>query len=158
VMSYETWKRDYAGDPAVVGGTFWVNTKAVTVAGIAPKNFFGDRLTSTPPDFYLPINSMEELANVPYPHDQWAHWLYMIGRVKPGVSQAALQQKVSALMQQLDEPGSDFKGDKGRALLAKVHITLTPGGAGILQMRDDSSSALHLLMWMTGLVLLIACA
>ena len=36
VMSYATWQRDYAGDPSVVGSTFWVNTKPVTIAGIAP--------------------------------------------------------------------------------------------------------------------------
>ena len=66
VMSYETWKRDYAGDPAVVGSTFWVNTKAVTIAGIAPEGFYGDRLASTPPDFYLPIETMPGLA-------KWSH-------------------------------------------------------------------------------------
>ena len=55
VMSYETWQHDYAGDASVVGSTFWVNTKPVTVVGIAPEGFYGDRLSSTPPDFYLPI-------------------------------------------------------------------------------------------------------
>ena len=53
------------GDPAVVGSTFWVNTKPVTIAGIAPQGFYGDRLSSTPPDFYLPIESMPVLANAP---------------------------------------------------------------------------------------------
>ena len=55
---------------SVVGSTFWVNTKPVTVVGIAPKGFFGDRLSSTPPEFYLPIESMPLLANVPYVHDR----------------------------------------------------------------------------------------
>ena len=86
VMSYETWQRDYAGDPSVVGSTFWINTKAVTIAGIAPQGYFGDRLSSTPPDFYLPIETMPVLANVPYVHDPSQLWLYMVGRVKPGVS------------------------------------------------------------------------
>lgn len=40
VMSYQTWKNDCAGDGSVVGSTFWVNTKAVTIAGIAPGIFF----------------------------------------------------------------------------------------------------------------------
>ena len=39
VMSYETWQRDYAGDASVIGSTFWVNTKPVTVVGIAPEGF-----------------------------------------------------------------------------------------------------------------------
>ena len=86
VMSFQTWQHDYAGDPAVVGSTFWVNTKAVTVVGIAPEGFFGDRVTSTPPDYYLPIETMETLANAPYVNEPRANWLYLVGRVKPGLT------------------------------------------------------------------------
>jgi hypothetical protein len=43
VMSYEAWQNDYAGDAAVVGSTFWVNTKPVTIVGVAPRGFYGDR-------------------------------------------------------------------------------------------------------------------
>jgi len=42
--------------------------------------------------------------------------------------------------------------------LAKVHVVLTPGGAGIQQLQEQYSSHLHLLMWIASLVLLIACA
>src|SRR4051794_3741768 len=66
VMSYDTWMHQYAGDPTVVGSTFRVNTQPVTIIGIAPKDYFGDRLTSTPPDYYLPVESMTVLLNVPY--------------------------------------------------------------------------------------------
>jgi hypothetical protein len=63
VMSYQTWKNRYGGDPSLLGRTFWINTKAVTIVGIAPKGFFGDRLSSTPPDFYLPRETMPVLLN-----------------------------------------------------------------------------------------------
>ncbi len=62
-MSYDIWQNNYAGDPSVVGSTFWINTKPVTITGIAPKGFYGDRLSSAPPDFYLPIESMPVLTN-----------------------------------------------------------------------------------------------
>lgn len=55
VMSYSIWKNVYSGDDSVVGSTFWMNTKPVTVIGVAPEGFYGDRMSSTPPDFYLPI-------------------------------------------------------------------------------------------------------
>ena len=74
-MSYAAWQRHYNGDPAVIGSTFWINTKAVTITGIAPEGFYGDRLSSTPPDFYLPIESMPVIANVPYVHDPDEQWL-----------------------------------------------------------------------------------
>ncbi len=98
VMSYAAWQHSYAGESSVIGSTFWINTKPVTIVGIAPPGFYGDRLSSDPPDFYLPIESMPVLANVAYVHNPDIQWLYMIGRVKPGVSVAALQQKVSALV------------------------------------------------------------
>ena len=158
VMSYEAWQHDYAGDTSVVGSTFWINTKAVTVAGIAPRGFFGDRLSSTPPDFYLPIESMPVLTNVSYVHDPNQDWLYMVGRIHPGVSIPALQAKVSALVRQSFADTKRFVDSENKALLPKVHVVLTPGGAGIQNMQEQYGSNLRLLMWISGAVLLIACA
>ena len=150
VMSYATWQRDYAGDPSVVGSTFWINTKAVTIAGIAPEGFFGDRLSSTPPDFYLPIETMPVLANVPYVHDPNQLWLYMVGRVKPGVSLPALQEKVSALVRQALADTRTFANAGKQAAAAEGAVVLTPGGGGIQDMQEQYGSNLHLLMWISG--------
>jgi predicted permease len=158
VMSFETWQHDFAGDSSVIGSTFWVNTKAVTVVGIAPKGFYGDRLSSTPPDFYLPIETMPVLANAPYVHDPDTNWLYIIGRVKPGVAILPLQEKLSARLRQAFAESKLFSSERDKVLLAKTHVVLTPGGAGIHNMQEQYSSDLHLLMWVSGLVLLIACA
>jgi predicted permease len=158
VMSYQTWQRDHAGDASVIGSTFWVNTKPVTVVGIAPEGFYGDRMSATPPDFYLPIEEMPILANAPYVHDRETRWLYMIGRVKPAVDMGSLQEKMSVLLRQAFSQRPDYSSEQGRTLLAKVHVVLTPGGAGIQEMQAQYSSQLHLLMWVAGLVLLIACA
>jgi len=157
-VSYQTWQHDYAGDASVIGSTFWVNTKPVTIVGITPKGFYGDRLSSTPPDFYLPIESMPVLANVPYVNDPDADWLYIIGRLKPGVAPIALQQKLSALLKQIFAPSKLFSTENDKTLLAKAHVVLTPGGEGIQDMQEQYGSHLHLLMWISGLVLLISCA
>jgi macrolide transport system ATP-binding/permease protein len=158
VMSYQTWQHDYAGEVTVIGSTFWVNTKPVTVVGIAPEGFYGDRMSSTPPDFYLPIESMDVLANAPYVHDPRVQWLYIVGRIRPGVPMKPLQEKVSTVLRQTLAPNKDYSSENGKALLAKVHVVLVPGGAGIQAMQKQYSSQLHLLMWIAGLVLLIACA
>ena len=158
VMSYDTWQHEFAGDVSVVGSTFWINTKAVTVVGIAPRGFYGDRLTSTPPDYYLPIETMTVLASVPYVHDIETSWIYMVGRVKPGTAMGPLQEKVNAVLRQAYAGRKDFTTQHGKTLLAKAHVTLTPGGAGISNMQEQYGDHLHLLMWIAGLVLLIACA
>jgi macrolide transport system ATP-binding/permease protein len=158
VMSYAAWQRDYLGSAAVVGSTFWVNTKPVTVVGIAPRGFYGDRLSSNPPDFYLPIETMPVLAEALYVNDPNAQWLYLVGRMKPGVSTIQLQQKVSALVKQSFAETKMFSAGPGKAQLAKVHVVLTPGGGGIQDVQEQYASNLHLLMAISALVLLIACA
>lgn len=158
VMSYDTWVHDYAADPSVIGSTFWINTKPVTIIGVAPKGYFGDRLSSTPPNFYLPLESMAVLFNVPYLHDPEVDWAYIVGRVKPGVALPALQSKISALVHQQFSTFKMFNTDRGKVFLSRTHVVLTPGGAGIQQLQNQYTSQLHLLMWISALVLLVACA
>ena len=98
----QTWKSVYNGDDSVVGSTFWVNTNAVTVAGIKPERFSGDCMSSTPPDFYLPIESMVDAGgSAKYVHDPEQKWLDIIGRVKPGTALGPLQEKLSARLKQV---------------------------------------------------------
>jgi macrolide transport system ATP-binding/permease protein len=158
VMSYDMWQNNYAGDPSIVGSTFWINTRAVTITGVAPKGFYGDRLSSTPPDFYLPIESMPVLTSSTFVHEPGMRWLYIIGRLKPGVAMAPLQAKITGLVRQSFTTTTAFSGERGKRALAKAHVVLSPGGAGIQDMQDSYASKLKLLMWISGLVLLIACA
>ncbi len=98
VMSYDAWQEDYAGDPTVVGSVFFINTKPATIIGVAPKGFYGDRIATNPPKYFLPMNSMDAVIGAPYFTDPDTQWAYIIGRVKPGTSVAALQAKASALL------------------------------------------------------------
>jgi macrolide transport system ATP-binding/permease protein len=158
VMSYEAWLRNYSGDRSVVGSTFWINTKPVTIVGIAPQGFYGDRLSTAPPEFYLPIETAPALAGAQYVHDPNQNWLYIVGRINPGVEIAPLQVKVTGLLRQALATSSFFSSQQGNALLSKVHVVLTPAGTGIQSMQVRYGTQLNLLMCIAGLVLLIACA
>jgi len=154
VMSFATWKNVYGENDSVVGGTFWMNTKPVTVIGVAPEGFYGDRMSSTPPDFYLPIATMPDEMGGKGMRDPTQNWLDLIGRVKPGVAVVPLQQKLSAELKRIYAPDPHFSA----ADIAKVHLVLTAGGAGTQSMQENYASNLKLLMWIAGLVLMIACA
>ena len=158
VMSYDMWMHDYDGDPTVVGSTFRMNTQPVTIIGIAPKDYYGDRLTSTPPGFYLPLESMAVVLGVPYVHEPEVTWAYVVGRVKPGVQLAGLQAKISTLLRQQISTFKDAQTDRGKVFLARTHVVLTPGGGGIQNLQTAYRSDLHLLTWIAALVLLVACA
>ncbi len=154
VMSYATWKDVYRGDDSVVGSTFWMITKAVTVVGVAPEGFFGDRMSSTPPDFYLPIATMPDEAGGKSMRDPTQNWLDIIGRVKPGTALVPLQEKLSAQLKRVQAGDPEFSA----ADIAKTHLVLTPGGVGTQSMQKEYASNLKLLLWISALVLLIACA
>lgn len=158
VMSYSTWTSQYHADPTIIGSTFRVNTQPVTIVGIAPRGFYGDRLLVTPPAFYLPIQTMPAIANAPYVRKSDMQWLYIIGRVKPGVSLPALQQKVTSLLRHQLAATRQYSGPDGQTRLARTRVVLTPGGAGIQAMQQQYDSQLALLMWISAIVLLIACA
>jgi macrolide transport system ATP-binding/permease protein len=158
VMSYDAWAEDYASDPSVVGSAFYVNTKPVTIIGVAPKGFYGDRIDTNPPKYYLPMNAMDALIGAPYFNDPDTQWAYIIGRVKPGTSFPALQAKASALLKQQFASLKTFSDQRAQKVLPHTHVVLSPGGGGIQNMQDGYKDHLKLLQWIAALVLLVACA
>ncbi len=159
VMSYATWQADYSSNPDIVGHALTLQEHAVTVVGIAPPGFYGDRISTSPPAFYVPLNlepMIEGSSSVLMAPT--TNWLYLIGRVKPGVAIGALQAQLTAnLRNWLATQPANLKNG-GAATIAKQQITLVRGGGGIQQMQKDESSGLYLLMAISALVLLVACA
>ena len=158
VMSYDAWQQDYAGDPSVIGSSFYINTKPATIIGVAPKGFYGDRIDTNPPKYFLPMNAMDPIIGAPYFNDPDTQWAYIIGRVKPGTSIPALQAKASALLKQEYAPLKTFTDQRAQKVLPHTHVVLTPGGGGIQNMQDGYKDQLKLLQWIAALVLLVACA
>ena len=158
VMSYDAWQQDYAGDPSVVGSAFYINTKPATIIGVAPKGFYGDRIDTNPPKYFLPMNSMDEVSGAPYFTDPDVQWAYIIGRVKPGTSLPTLQAKASTLLKQQFATLKTFSDQRAQKALPLTHVVLTPGGGGIQNMQDGYKDHLRLLLWIAALVLLVACA
>jgi macrolide transport system ATP-binding/permease protein len=158
VMSYQAWQRDYAGDPSVIGSTFFMNTHPLTVIGVTPETFYGDRMSERPPDFFLPISQEPGLGIYGVRNKPDLCWLYLIGRVKPGTAMGPLQAMVSALLRQSLSQLPAYQSEHGKEHLAKARIVLTPGGVGVAKMQHNAANGLYLLMGLSGLVLLIACA
>jgi macrolide transport system ATP-binding/permease protein len=158
VMSYDAWQQDYAGDPSVVGSAFYINTKPATIIGVAPKGFYGDRIDTNPPKYFLPMNSMDGVIGAPYFTDPDSQWAYIIGRVKPGTSLPVLQAKASVLLKQQFAPLKTFTDQRAKQVISHTHVVLTPGGGGIQNMQEGYKDHLRLLQWIAALVLLVACA
>ena len=159
VMSYQAWQSEYGGDPSLVGSTLYIQSQPVTIVGIAPPGFFGDRIRQSPPALWIPlaiepvIDGENSLLHVPD-----SNWLYALGRVKPGVSIGPLQAKMSNSLRVWMGTRQEYTRNGGSTIIPKQHVVITPGGAGIQNLQQETGKGLYLLMTISGLVLLVACA
>jgi predicted permease len=159
VMSFRTWQEKFGGDRSVVGAGFVINAQPVTIVGIAPPGFFGDRVQSNPNAFWLPlaIEPVIEPANSLL-NDPALDWLDLIGRIKPGADTKSMEAQMQVELRQfLMSPESKVE-DRSKPLIAKQTLHFSPGGGGVQRLRDEYQDGLHLLMWISAFVLLIACA
>jgi len=159
VMSFRTWQEKFGADHSVVGAGFVVNGQPFTIVGIAPPGFFGDRVQSNPPAFYLPL-AVEPLmvgAGSIY-EDAALDWLDLIGRVKPGTDTKPIEAQMQVQLRQfLLSPISKVE-ERDKPLVVKQTLHFSHGGNGVQMMRDEYQDGLRLLMWISAFVLLIACA
>ncbi len=159
VMSYEAWQSEYGGDPLLVGSTLYVEGVPVTVAGIAPSEFFGDRIKSRPPALWIPlalepqVDRGRSVLNIPS-----SSWLYAVGRLKPGVSLGPLQEKLSNSLRVWMATQEEYAQNGRSVLIPRQHVVIAPAGGGIQILQQRTSKGIYLLMTLSGLLLLIACA
>lgn len=159
VLSYEAWQGEYASDPSIVGATIFIQTKPFTVIGIAPPGFFGDRVSDRPPDFWMTIEMEPYVRGASsILHHASSNWLYALGRVRPGTNIGALQAKLSVALRQWLATQPIYTEDGGSSVIPKQHVVIVPGGGGIQSMQIQTGAGLKLLMVLSTVVLLIACA
>lgn len=160
VMSYRTWQRRYAADESLIGKALIVNGNPMTLIGVAPPGFFGERLESDPPDFWLPLSYEPTLDGQGGLLNQPLAFLYVLGRLNPGAQPAQVQAQLTAeLRSYLATPGNVYSslGDISKRI-PKQEIHLAPGGSGIQQMKYTYEKGLYLLMAASTVLLIIACA
>jgi len=147
VISDEFWKRYLDANPGVLSVPLFVNGEAFTIVGVTPPDFAG-RLRGD--GIWLPY-SWEPAVTRGRPAfaDPATAWLWVDGRLKPGVPVDAVVAELNVLMRQQD--------------------TLTPGRTSAVSVnngalihepavRPVAMFVLPLVLGSVGLVLLIACA
>ncbi|HET9177655.1 MAG TPA: ABC transporter permease [Terriglobia bacterium] len=158
IASYSWWNRRFSRDPSIVGKTITFRSTVYTIIGVTPPEFFGTEVGESP-DLWIPL-SMEKQVSPGWNglDDKWFESLYILGRLKPGVSAAQAEANVNLLARQIWQgfAGSVLTKDQQQRL-ERAHIPLTPMARGLSHLRLDFSLPLQVLMVVVGLVLLIAC-
>ena len=160
VISYSFWQREFGGDVQVIGRPVSLDGHTFPVIGVTPASFFGlevgHRYDVAIPICADPLFAEDGKGRIPM---RQAWWLTMMGRLKPGWTTerttAYLRALSSAIMQATLPTG--YLPDTAKGYLNNK-LEATPAGTGISGLRRQYETPLSLMLAITGLVLLIACA
>jgi putative ABC transport system permease protein len=159
VLSDQYWKRRFGADPAVLGQQISISGVPFEIVGVTPPEFFGAEV-GTAPKLYVPVmmqpRVMPMTVNLLDRPNVFSTWLRVLGRLKPGITpgQAAARLDALARVPETDwRPRNKFTGD-----VEDVRLVVMSAATGLSELRRQFSQPLLILLGVTGLVLLIACA
>ncbi|MGH9940494.1 MAG: ABC transporter permease, partial [Blastocatellia bacterium] len=149
VISHGMWLNRFGGDPSVLGKEIRLNGKAFTIIGVAPEEFQGV-VAGHPNEMWIPMmmlrlgyrgcDALTDFGCTP---------LGFIGRLAPDRTLENAQAELTALSSQLAAASPEDR-DRG--------VRLSPALGVRTQDRAGLRYQMRLMMTMTGLLLLIACA
>src|SRR5579864_3564057 len=151
VLSYSAWQREFNADPVIVGKTVRLNGNLLTVIGVAPRNFFG-LMRGLSPGLWLPA-SMDPTLHLGDPiQDRGSQWLFVTGRLKPGVSAAQARAELKAIANRLALQYPKSNKDRNAEILPASQVKIMPEVDTALYITS------YVVLAFVGLILLIACA
>ncbi|MEM7352034.1 MAG: ABC transporter permease, partial [Acidobacteriota bacterium] len=137
VLGHDLWQRRWGGDSGILGQTVTLGRTAFEVVGIMPEDFRPpEALGQRNAEVWIPLALLDEATR----NDRINHFLYGVGRLRPGVSLATAQADLTALSAraaeeypELDEPGFGLVS-LHRETVGRIDQTLLPlfGAVGLL--------------------------
>jgi predicted permease len=159
VISYGLWQSEFGGRDSAIGRSVTVQDHSFQIVGVTPPGFWGLEVGRIF-DVALPICSLETIQSVNasfHRRDVW--WLTVMGRLKTGWTLDRASAYLGGISRGLMEATSPV-GYPSSALQEYLNFQMAAyravNGMGPLRTRFDAP--LWILLCITGLVLLIACA
>jgi predicted permease len=149
ILSHAFWRQEFGGDPRIIGKAIMLNGHSFTVVGVAPASF-SDLETIMHADCWTPITMQKAISpGMDLLGQRMGYWIFVVGRLKPGVTRSEAQANMSVLAHQLAL--AHRESNKG------WDATVSPLTGIDLGMRGSVVAFASLLMVLAGLVVLIAC-
>ena len=141
VLTYDFWRRQFAGAPSVVGRTLTLDGDPYEVLGVMPRDFRypGERV-----DVYVPYSTITDEM---IPRLRQVHILAVVGRLKPGVSIERGRSEMAAITRRLSMQYPDNKAWSAAAVEPLRDMMVGSARTGLL-----------VLLGAVACVLLLACA
>jgi putative ABC transport system permease protein len=150
LISDGLWKRRFASDSNVIGRAITIDEIPHTVVGVMPKGFdfpaHSDLWVLGRDRGAVPTSLISQVPNNDWAHERDAHFIRVIGRLKPGVTLSQSQSDIAALARRAEQ---DYP--KTNAGLGSNVVPLHT------QVVGDVRGMLFILLGAVGFVLLIAC-
>jgi putative ABC transport system permease protein len=147
ILSHGLWRQRFGADPGIVGRTIDLDNRSFTVVGVMPAGFQFP-IQSGPIDIWttIAVDLVEMPGEKPMASERGAHYLDVIGRLKPEVSPSQAQVELATVVSNLNKQYTDN---------APRTIWVVPEAH---QLVSGVRPALLILLGAVGCVLLIACA
>jgi putative ABC transport system permease protein len=160
VLSHAFWRREFGGDPSVVGRRMTLEGKPFEIVGVTPASFYGLEVGRSF-DVAVPLCSEALLAGAENNRlasgTDW--WLIVMGRLKPGWTEARAAAHLAALSPAIfaDTLPARYPPDSVKDY-RNSRLTTFSAAAGVSELREQYENPLWLLLAIAATVLLIACA
>jgi putative ABC transport system permease protein len=159
VLSHAFWEKEFSGDPTIVGRSITLDGHPFDVIGVSQRGFFGVDVGRTF-DIAAPICAMPITRGAQHGIDKPDVWfLDVFGRLKDGWTREKAEAQLAAMSPSLfrETLPPNYTPEDRNSYLA-FRLTLKPADTGVSSLRGAYATPLWVLLGVTGLVLLIACA
>jgi predicted permease len=171
VIGYDYWRLRFALDPNIVGEKVLLDNAPFTIIGVTEPEFYGVQ-PGARIDVSIPITTMvlvnPAFAAAGTPADvlnsPMRNWLYVMGRLQPGVSREKATASLQPVFAQLKREaaaslaGQSVDSPALRQAVLDNRLQLDPASQGLATLRQQFSRPLWIVMAVVGLLLLITCA
>jgi len=166
VLSYDYWRSRFAASTHVLNDTLIVNGQALTISGVAPRGFMGTAI-GLKPQVFVPITlkalpDKGTLGTLDSFNERRFYWVNLFARLKPDISleqaKTSIQIPYRGILNDVEAQLPPNSDPQTVAQFRAKEIQLSAGSYGRSMIRSQLQLPLTLLLAVTGLVLLIACA
>jgi ABC-type antimicrobial peptide transport system permease subunit len=138
VLSYQFWRRQFGGDPSVVGQKILTDGLPYIVIGVMPRNFSFPELK---PELWIPEVLVRD------ENSKGGRYLTVVARLKPGITLQQAQQDMISVAKTTAQLRPEFNKD---------------WSANVVPMLEDATLRVSRPLWVllaaVGFLLLLACA
>jgi len=145
VISYAFWQSHFGGDPAIIGKSIQLERILCVIVGVAPPGFQACA-AGVKMDLWVPLVYGNDNFN-----ERSDYWLYVLGRLAPGVSRRQSEQELNLLMQRLVAQYPD--SHRGPNQITLDPMWRSPFGANVYL-----AKSLPILLALAVVLLVLACA